>query len=361
MLYVYHLATGALFRCLPAHFRGISRIAFSDDDELLLTAGADGEVLVFAVADLVDVTRPKDDPPKPRISLHAHSLPCTALSIGYAGASARVLTAGKDRAARLWHLSSGRCIAIVLFNKPPTEAVLSPDESTGYVGLSSGEVVVFDVGSLPDTPVSASGLPKIRPPVTPDEQAPAVTAMALSPLGEELIVGYSDGVVRVYDAWSRQLISSYTRHGTTAAIDCVRVLPGSQAAVETGRDVAKDEVEISFDKAVDPDLATRFLPIVTLPGRKSVRAAAAEVVDDAVRLAFASVETGTEPGDFVEMHGTLQQNGDHANTEEAGTGEKTTQVVPPEVLRELEYLRKRNNELEEAGKRLIKLVDPGAL
>lgn len=356
VLHVYHLATGALFRSVSAHFRGVSRIVFSDDDEVLLTAGADGEVLAFTVADLVDLTRPRDEPPKPRISLHAHALPCTALAIGYAGASARVLTAGKDRAARLWHLSSGRCIAIVLFNAPPTEAVLSPDESAGYVGLSSGEVVVLDVGALPDTPVSASGLPKMRPPVAPGEQIPAVTALTLSPMGEEVIAGYSDGVVRVYDAWSRQLIASYARHGTTAAIDCVRILPGEEAAVETGPHAAKTEAEVSFDKVFDPDLATRFEPIVSLPGRKTVKAAAAEVIADAVKLAFAGMETGTEPNDDLEIDRTLQQNGMYASTgdvDEADVGK----TVPPEVLRELQFLRKRNKELEDAGKRLIQLVE----
>lgn len=345
---------------MSAHFRGVSRIAFSDDDEVLLTAGADGEVLAFAVADLVDLTRPRDDPPKPRISLHAHALPCTALAIGYAGASARVLTAGKDRAARLWHLSSGRCIAIVLFNAPPTEAVLSPDESAAYVGLSSGEIVVLDVGGLPDTAVSASGLPKMRPPVAPGEQIPAVTALALSPMGEEVIAGYSDGVVRVYDAWSRQLVASYARHGTTAPIDCVCILPSEDAAVETGRHAAKAEVEVSFDKVFDPDLVIRFGPIVTLPGRKTVRVAASEVVADAMKLAFADVEAGMEPRDDLEIDGTRKQNNIYANAGDVDEAGMRT-ILPPEILGELQYLRKRNKELEDAGKRLIQLVEPGSM
>lgn len=358
VLYVYQLATGTLFRSLPAHFRGVSRLAFSDDDELLLSAGADGELLVFALADLVDLTRPPDDPPKPRLSLHAHSLPCTALSVGFCGASARVLTAGKDRAARLWHLSSGRCIATVLCKTPPTEALLSPDESVAYVGLSSGEVLVLDVAMLPDSPVSAATMPKIRPPVSPGEQPPAVTALALSPMGEDLIVGYADGVVRIYDAWSRQLVSSYARHGTTAPIDGVLAIPGEEAAVQVVRDVAKNEIEVSFDKAVDPDLVSTFRPRVVLPEKTSVREVTESVVADAVKLAFAE-GGGGEPGTLVHVDGAqAQQNGNLVGSAGMPGGASAPAVVPPEVLRELEVLRRRNRELEEAGKRLLQLVDP---
>lgn len=345
-----------MFCSLPTHFRGISRIAFSDDDELLLTAGVDGEVHAFALSDLVDVTRPKDRHPKARISLHAHSLPCVALSVGFGGASARVLTAGKDRSARLWHLSSGRCIAVVLFEKAPTEAVMSLDESACYVGLSSGEVVVLDVATLPDTPVSASGLPKIRPPLAPDEQPSAVTALTVSPSGRDVIVGYSNGVVRVYDTWSRQLLSTYTRHGTTAAIDSVCILPGDQAAVQTSRDAGKNEAEVSVDRAVDPDLVANFEPIVALPGRKTVRAAALEITEDAATLAFVGVELRTQPGVCEDVSG---QNENYASTEEGRRlEEQIPSTVPTEILRELENLRKRNEELEEAGRRLLKLVDP---
>ncbi|CDF34313.1 unnamed protein product [Chondrus crispus] len=177
-------------------------------------------------------------------------------------------------------------------------------------------------------------------------------------MGEDLIVGYADGVVRIYDAWSRQLVSSYARHGTTAPIDGVLVIPGEEAAVQMVRDVAKNEIEVSFDKAVDPDLASTFRPRVNLPEKSSVREVAESVVADAVKLAFAE-GGGGEPGMLVHVDGAqAQENGNLAGSAGMPSSASAPAVVPPEVLRELEVLRRRNRELEEAGQRLLQLVDP---
>lgn len=373
--YVWCASTGVMLASWDAHFQRVNRVVFSDDDEVLLTAGDDCAVLAFDFADVVDATRQRGVVIEPRVSFKGHTLPVKALSVGFAGASARVLTAAADRSARLWHLASGTCIGSVMLPCAATEAVLALDESAAYVGLVNGDVVAIDTALVPtDTPLSYRSLPTFRVSLAPGIAAPSVTAMDLSPDGTELVVGYADGLVRIYDTQSRILLYSYAKHSTTAAINCVRVLYPVPAAMldnmGAGTDVSTAAVQqvqrqssvaaplsaaaqaaaalpmdVSYAKVVDPNLADTFTPLLPLAGTQDLCSAAWAVIDDALHASDAQRRTAvTEMG-----KGRVCARAP-AQTE-----------VPAAVAAELESLRKRNAELEAAGKQLVQLVGSAPL
>lgn len=196
-----------------AHFGSVTHVAFTDDSEAIVTGGADASVLVFDVGELVDLKKRSRGVARPRLKLHGHSLPITGLCVGFGGSSARVLTAAADRTARMWHLASATCIGTVILSSPVADTAITPDETAIFLGLSSGAVLVVAPNKLsPSVTVSDENLPVIFAGSGKKVGAIPVTALALSPLGCELVVGFADGAIRVIDIASRIVVMTYSRH-----------------------------------------------------------------------------------------------------------------------------------------------------
>jgi pre-rRNA-processing protein IPI3 len=294
--YLWSLASGDLLASWDAHFRSVLRIAFTDDEATIITAGTDASVLAFDVAELVDVMREKGDVVKPRLSLHGHDLPVTAVAVGFGGVSARVVTGSRDCSVKVWHLSSGRCVGSVAVGSAVVDVALAPDEGRAFVGLESGAVAVVEVARLrPGVVVAAETLRKLVVPVADGSVAAVVTAVSASPRGAEVVVGYGDGFVRVFDVETGMQLMVYSKHGD-APVTWVGVLSpipdvvlqdvggrgaaGSNgassgagdedgAAAGPGAAAALPEgllFEGALRKSVEPDLESLFLPRVVLAG-----------------------------------------------------------------------------------------------
>lgn len=213
---MWSLSSATLLASWDAHFRSVSRIAFTDDSETVVTAGDDGAVHAFDVALLADHTRDPEQAPRPVVSLHGHSLPVAALAVGFGGASARVLTASMDRVAKVWHLSSAQVVGSILLSSRPSDAAITADESRIFVGTESGTIIVASPSQLRSMqPVPDTRLDCIAAPPTENGAVSAVTSLAVSPLGSEIVAGYDDGTVRIYDVALRVVVMSYTKHGDT--------------------------------------------------------------------------------------------------------------------------------------------------
>lgn len=308
--YLWSLASGDLLASWDAHFRKAARISFTDDEETLVTAGADASVLAFDVAELVDCTRRQGDIVKPRVSMRGHDLPIVALAVGFGGASARVVSASADRTAKLWHLSSGRCIGTVMLSAPATDVALSPDESRFYVGLESGAIVAAPPTRLSQvTPVADSSLVVFTAPGQSAQSQPSVTALATSPCGSEIVAGYGDGRVRILDAESGVELIQFAKHGDVPITWVGTFFPipeailrdagGQSQVLNGGKESVSSEqyfgdskhshepanllFQGALRKAVDVGLEGTFLPCVVLAGADSP-SAAWEAVDRTVAL-----------------------------------------------------------------------------
>lgn len=200
---------------------------------------------------------------------------------------------------------------------------MTHDESLIYIGVADGRVFSAETASLPMGVLSWKTLRQFAA----VDGEPTVTCMAL--WMNDLCVAYGDGVVRFYDGFSGVMTRSYTKHNTTAAIDALHVIDASKISEQEvtlfpdglGR-VRKYAHELAQEEETD------MVPIEMCTGKK-VGDVAWNLVDDAMEEVF-SVQTSVQIS--------------------LGDREKA-------LAEEVEILRRRNVELEAAGRRLIQLVE----
>lgn len=347
-VHLWHLPTGTLLSSFSAHLHRITALAFTDDDDLILTASADALVNAFSIATVLDTKRSPTENPEPVLRLTAHTLPVVAMAVGYAGVAARVATASSDRTLRIWHLASASCLATVLLPSPPVQMVFASHESVIFVGLVDGTLSSAILPNLPFGSVrSVQQTDCIPPPHSPSDDLLAVSSLALSPKGCELVVGYSDGVVRIYDVGTRVQLHSYSKHSTTASITFVATLESIPDAFEQTR---REFPAISRSQPLDAVKSTSSLiDLSTAPG---FHALAWRTIEDAVALNFDDRDV-SDDSDAIHKHESNAQVDDKLLQLKKGEDD----VVLEKLLHEVAFLRKRNNELESAGNKLSDLVE----
>ncbi|CAN8066219.1 unnamed protein product [Agarophyton chilense] len=328
--YVWYVFTGRLFAVWDAHVGSINAASFCDDDEAILTVGADAAARLFL---LKDVTGTNDGRPDPCLELAGHTLPITCLAMGYAGVSARVVTASVDRSARVWHLASATCIATIALSAPAVDVVLTFDEAVVFVALTNGYIVCAHLHSLPLGSVTASSRLKRIPAPT---KGVFPKCLALSPEIGHLIVGYTDGIVRIYDSRSLQMISVYAKHNTTAPITAVLATSGSSLP-------EKPLFERVPERVMDKSLGETFIPLVDMSNGCHTRDAAWSVMSETLNMVF-----GTDDSYGLE-------NGDHNSSQEKDM-EKRLQRES-DLLFQIQTLRSRNQELQSAAAKLIQVAE----
>lgn len=285
-------------------------MAFSDDGEVLITAGYDGVCKVYVLGDLVDVGARDGDVACARV-IEGHMLPISTLCVGLAGVGGRAVTGGRDGWVKVWHLASGRCVGSFKAPGVPVGVAFGGGEAVLYVGVSNGDVIVVMVEDLVEGGVIGEGKRVLR-----GGDVGGVSALAVGGGGEIVVVGYEGGAVRVFEGGTGVLVASYGRHGT-ATVDAVVVMERSW-----GR---KNMESRALERSVDDALVTKYKPVVELGG--GLDAVVTNIGKMAIDMAYAKEE------------------------------EEDTQDIQEEVKRELYELRRRNRELEEAGKRLVELVE----
>lgn len=326
-VYIWHTSSGRLLAQWHAHHHPITHLSFTDDSTTLITTSTDAIIHAFSLSEALDVTRAPTNPPSTLATLSAHTLPITALAVGYASASARIITASADRSARIWHLASTSCLATILLPAAPVQVALTTDESAVFIGLRDGTVVTLELAALSDMQSSRS-----HPTIPSPAIDVAVTCLSLSPCEQNLIVGYTDGLVRVFDARTRVLLSVYAKHSTTAPITAVM-------AVSRVRGVAAILINGPLERVWDPNLPTSFRPLLHLQGGVPLPHLLRDVMAETTHTVFEQ----------------------QANNEPFKTaGNSHLDAERERLLQELSMLRRRNSELEHAGRRLVELVEQQA-
>lgn len=352
--YIWCSSTGQLLNTWSAHLQTVTVIAFTDDSLGVLSGGADGAVHLFALHELVDVCGGDErKAATAKVSLRGHTLPVSVLAVGYGGSGSRIVTGGHDRSVKVWHLHSGRCVGTIRLTSRATAGVIGPDESFAYIGCADGRVIVIELmGLTQGTAVSCNDMAGIEAPVDGDEEV-SVMGMSLSPEGKELVVGYSDGIVRIFDAYSRTMVSVYGKHSTTAGIEIVMTLAEMpRLDVETrdeGINEGSDWIShegVVFGKVRDEEIEEKLVGKVDMCIGKSVHESCHNALERATEMCFGEMEK------MIREKKASRESDTVMNDKENGEG-----TIPKELLAEMERLRERNRKLEEAGGRLIELVE----
>ncbi|KAF7732901.1 Pre-rRNA-processing protein ipi3 [Apophysomyces ossiformis] len=238
-VYLWHIATGHLLRVFDAHYRRVTRLAFSGDDATLLTAGEDAAVNVWLVAHLLE----SEERPAPLYSWSDHTLPVSDLFVGHGGiSSTRVYTSSLDHTVKLWDLATGTLLTTFLFPKPVSTVVLDPSETMLFAACED-KIYSLELyrrrqqqayGS--DTVESVGGLGKVEAvgvKSTVDERSSSsqgsvfsghsgtITSLALSFDASILISSSEDGNCIVWDVVSRQPLRKFESHkGPVTHVAC---------------------------------------------------------------------------------------------------------------------------------------------
>lgn len=326
--YIWHIFTGRLIAVWDAHVGAVNAASFCDDDEAVLTAGEDAASRLFLIKDVICTSESR---PTSCLRLVGHTLPITCVAVGYGGASARVVTGSTDRSARIWHLASAKCVATIALSAPAVDVVLTSDEAAVFVALADGFIVFALLHALPLGSITASpSLKRIHPP----SQDVSAKCIALSPNDENLIVGYSDGIVRIYDAQSLQMVSVYAKHNTTAPITAVLA-----AAPTTSPEYPL--FERVPERVLDTSIGEEFRALVAKNQGTRSYDRALSVLSEAYDDAFTDGSDDDSSDRLEEYHKELEARMRREN----------------QLLERVHQLQERNREIRMASRKMLRLLE----
>ncbi|KAL0360840.1 UNVERIFIED_CONTAM: protein ROOT INITIATION defective [Sesamum radiatum] len=183
------VATGKLLKKWHAHYRAVSCLVFNDDESLLISGAEDGSVRVWSLFLIFDARR-EGMKHLFEYSFHEHSLRVTDV-----------------KTAMVWSLSKGKILRNVVFPSIIDAISLDPGEHVFYAGGRDGKIYIAGLNS-PVTSNSNYGLHIVG---ALSEHSKGVTCLASSADGFLLVSGSEDGMIRVWDTRTRNVIRVF-RH-----------------------------------------------------------------------------------------------------------------------------------------------------
>jgi len=173
--FLWEVSTGELLRVWDAHYGRVCKLLFTDDDEMLLTAGDDAAVNVWRTQALIRAS--SDTTLTARHCWTAHTLPITDVACGTLGGSRGwVATCSLDHTCKVWNLTDGSALFSVTCPSPLRSIAFTANDTRIAAGASDGRIYVLDLyrrnvpvpqqpSSSPSSsapisayPISASGL-----------------------------------------------------------------------------------------------------------------------------------------------------------------------------------------------------------
>lgn len=106
-----------------------------------------------------------------------------------------------DKTVRLWDLRSANCAGLMHVNGRPV-ASYDPEGLIFAAGIDAEYVKLYDLRSFDRGPFSTFRMPS--------ERGTDLSSIAFSPDGKNLLVSSTNGVLRVVDAFSGQIIQTFT-------------------------------------------------------------------------------------------------------------------------------------------------------
>ncbi|TVS10004.1 MAG: hypothetical protein EA424_26065, partial [Planctomycetaceae bacterium] len=225
---LWDIDTGQAIQTFSPH-GPLAYASFSPADTLVATAGVDGAVKIWSVAEQADdwgkvrlkipQAHRKDDRPYPVNS--------AVFGPASAGGDHLLLTAGDDGSARIWDLQGPKPLQQNLFQHPAPvlHAVFSPDATLVATACADGAARIWHV---------ATGEGQILGERT--SHSLAVRCVAFSPDGKRLATGSDDNTIKVWDVPTQTEITLLAGHAASITSigfspDGRRIFSGSQDAM----------------------------------------------------------------------------------------------------------------------------------
>ncbi|KAL9673157.1 hypothetical protein QQ045_029410 [Rhodiola kirilowii] len=245
-MYIWEVATGKLLRKWHAHYRAVTSLVMLEGQSLLVSGSEDGNVRVWSLFLIFDDHRREEAERLYEHSFSEHSLPVTDIVCSVAGHNAIIVSASEDCTCKVWNIS-GKLLRSILFPTIINAIGLPPGEEVFYAGgrdgkiyiaaltaenSSSGSYGMHIIGSLPDhgitcsfplkrkkcsalkTKLHGNANPKDCDTLIMDLAGllcvhiflKAVCCLAFDSKGVLLISGSEDGIIRVWDIRTSNIV-----------------------------------------------------------------------------------------------------------------------------------------------------------
>ncbi|KAI8549932.1 hypothetical protein RHMOL_Rhmol06G0063600 [Rhododendron molle] len=207
-IYMWEVPTGRLLRKWHAHYRAVTCLVFSDDQSLLISGAEDGAVRVWSLLMIFDDMRREQAKHLYDYSFSEHTLRVTDIATGYGGCNAIIVSASEDRTCKVWSLSKGKLLRNIVFPSIIDAIALDPGEHVFYAGGRDGKIYIAAL-TAQGTSSNTYGMHIIG---SLADHSKAVTCLAFSADGVLLVSGYEDGMVRVWDTKTHNIVRIF-KHG----------------------------------------------------------------------------------------------------------------------------------------------------
>ncbi|XP_027351601.1 protein ROOT INITIATION DEFECTIVE 3 [Abrus precatorius] len=206
-IYLWDVETGRLLKKWRAHFRAVTCLVFSEDDSLLISGSEDGSVRVWSLFMIFDDVRSQQASNLYEYSFSEHTLRVTDVAIGYGGCNAIIVSASEDRTCKIWSLSRGTLLRNIVFPSIIDTIALDPAEHVFYAGSRDGKIFIAALNTE-SVATNNYGMHIIG---SFSNHSKAVTCLAYDTSGNLLISGSEDGMVRVWNTRTRNIVRMF-RH-----------------------------------------------------------------------------------------------------------------------------------------------------
>lgn len=201
-IYLWEVATGRLLKKWHAHYRAVTCLVFSEDQSLLISGAQDGSVRVWSLLMIFDDVRREESGHLYEYSFSEHTLPVTDVVTGYGGCNAIIVSASQDRTCKVWSLATGKLLRNIVFPSIIDAIALDPGEHVFYAGGRDGKIYIAELNAQGSSS-SSYGLHIIG---TLSDHSKAITCLAFAMDGFQLLSGSEDGMVRVWDTKTHNII-----------------------------------------------------------------------------------------------------------------------------------------------------------
>ncbi|WJX10489.1 hypothetical protein P8452_01206 [Trifolium repens] len=205
-IYLWEVETGRLLKKWHAHLRAITCLVFSEDDSLLISGSEDGYVRVWSLFRLFDDLSNQEAKNLYEYSFSGHTMRVTDVVIGYGGSNAIIISASDDRTCKVWSISSGTLLRSIVFPSIINAIALDPAEHVFYAGSSDGNIYIAALNTDRITTTNNFGKHIIG---SFSNHSKAVTCLTYGKVGDLLISGSEDGIVRVWNAKTRNIVRMF--------------------------------------------------------------------------------------------------------------------------------------------------------
>lgn len=232
-IYLWELASGSLLFVKEAHYQGLSALAFSQDDLVLVSGSSDTTVKVWSIVDALDPQSPQDLL-RPRHNLSQHTRAVTGLHIGTGSSvSARLFTVSSDQTVKIWDLATGDLLTTLLLPNAVTSLAVDPLERFIYAGTSDGLIHELRLYKQDKVIQAIGGMGAIVNAGHSEGSAfvghdSPISALSLSADGGLLTSGADDGNVYTWDVSSKQMIRKLKRQSSMVSVLITSVRPAGQ-------------------------------------------------------------------------------------------------------------------------------------